>query len=73
MHLSEVLVVDDYISDDGSGDTYDTEFGIIETTSGIQVIGTRITGAAVGVAATVELFIHHLQMFKHKQKYSWLL
>ena len=53
--LSEVLVVDDYISDDGSGDTYDTEFGIIETTSGIGTIGTRITGAAVGVAATVEL------------------
>ena len=53
--LSELLVVDDYISDDGVGDTYDTEFGIIETNSGIGTIGTRVNGAAVGVAATVEV------------------
>ena len=52
---SELLVVDDYISDDGVGDTYDTEFGIIETNSGIGTIGTRVNGAAVGVAATVEV------------------
>ena len=53
--LSEVLVVDNYLSDDASGDTFDTEFGVIETNAGLGTIGTRLTGAAVGVAATVEL------------------
>lgn len=53
--VSEVIVVDDYISSTGSGDTYDTEFGILETVSGLGTIGSRVSGASVGVGATVEL------------------
>jgi len=52
--MSEVFVVDDYISSLGSGDTYDTEFGVIETVSGLGTIGSRLIGATSGIG-TVEL------------------
>ena len=53
--MSEVLVVDDYLENDGSGTTYDTEYGIIETVSGLGTIGTRLNGAGIGSAANVQL------------------
>jgi hypothetical protein len=48
--MSEVIVVDDYIASLGTGETYDTEFGVIETSSGLGTIGTRVSAAG-----TVEL------------------
>ena len=48
--MSEVIVADDYVSTLGTGDVYDTEYGIIQTSSGIGTIGTRVS-----VAGTVEL------------------
>ena len=53
--ISEVIVVDDYDSADGTGDTYNAEYGIIETVTGLGTIGTRITGAGAGNDAVVEL------------------
>ncbi len=53
--FSEVVAIDDYDSSDGSGDTYNAEYGILETVTGLGTIGTRITGAGVGNDATVEL------------------
>jgi hypothetical protein len=48
--MSEVIVVDDYISSSSFGTTYDTEFGIVKTSSGLGTIGTRVS-----FAGTVEL------------------
>ena len=48
--MSEIIVVDDYISSLATGNTYDTEYGIIQTSSGLGTIGTRVS-----VAGTVEL------------------
>jgi hypothetical protein len=48
--LSEVIVVDDFESSTATGDTYDTEFGIIQTSSGLGTIGSRVSAAG-----TVEL------------------
>ena len=53
--FSEVIAIDDYDSVDGSGDTYDTEYGILESVAGLGTIGTRITGAGAGNDAVVEL------------------
>lgn len=52
--MSEVFVVDDYISSLGTGDTFDNEFGVVETVTGLGTIGSRIIGASSGVG-TVEL------------------
>ena len=52
--ISEVFVVDDYVASSGTGDTYDSEFGIIETVSGLGTIGSRLIGASSGIG-TVEL------------------
>ena len=52
--MSEVFVVDDYIASTGSGDTYDNEFGVIETVTGLGTIGSRLVGASSGIG-TVEL------------------
>ena len=52
--MSEVFVVDDYISSLGSGDTFDNEFGTVETVTGLGTIGSRIIGASSGIG-TVEL------------------
>ena len=73
MLYPEVLVVDNYLSDDGSGDTFDTEFGVIETNAGLGTIGTRLTGAAVGVAATVELVFTPPASVAAQAKSLWLL
>ena len=48
--VSEVVVVDDYIDSSYVGDTYDTEFGIVQTSSGLGTIGSRVSAAG-----TVEL------------------
>jgi len=53
--FSEVITIDDYDSSDGSGDTYNTEYGILESVAGLGTIGTRITGAGAGNDAVVEL------------------
>jgi hypothetical protein len=53
--ISEVITIDDYDSSDGSGDTYNAEYGIVETVTGLGTIGTRITGAGAGNDAVVEL------------------
>jgi hypothetical protein len=52
--ISEVIVVDDYVDETSSYDTYDTEFGVIETVSGLGTIGSRIIGSSSGIG-TVEL------------------
>jgi len=41
--LSEFAVLDNYNVDDASGDTYDTEWGNVETLSGIGTLGSRPT------------------------------
>ena len=48
--ISEVIVVDDFIASSGTGDTYDTEFGIVQTSSGLGTIGSRVSAGG-----TVEL------------------
>jgi len=48
--MSEVIVVDDYVNTATSYDTYDTEFGIVQTHSGLGTIGSRVSAAG-----TVEL------------------
>jgi len=48
--MSEVIVVDDYVDTTTSYDTYDTEFGIVQTHSGLGTIGSRVSAAG-----TVEL------------------
>ena len=52
--MSEVFVVDDYVSSTASADTYDTEFGVVETVTGLGTIGSRLIGASSGIG-TVEL------------------
>ena len=48
--MSEIIVVDDYISSLATGNTYDTEYGVVQTSSGLGTIGTRVSAAG-----TVEL------------------
>jgi len=48
--MSEVIVVDDYVDTTTSYDTYDTEFGTVQTHSGLGTIGSRVSAAG-----TVEL------------------
>ena len=48
--MSEIVVVDDYISSLSTGDTYNTEYGVVKTSSGLGTIGTRVSAAG-----TVEL------------------
>jgi len=48
--LSEFIVVDDYNVSDGSGDTYDVEYGNLETSVGLGTLGSRVSAAG-----TVEL------------------
>ena len=54
--MSEVLVVDDYTLEEGTGETYDVEFGNIETVSGLGTIGTRVSAGG-----TVELLFTPLE------------
>ena len=51
--MSEVFVVDDYIASLETGGTYDTEFGVVETVTGLGTIGSRLVNSA-GIG-TVEL------------------
>ena len=51
-YLSEVIALDDYDADTSTGDTYNTEYGIIESVSGLGTIGTRITGSVVELVYT---------------------
>ena len=53
--LSEFVVLDDYQEGLLDETTYDTEFGIVETLSGIGTIGSRIITSPVGFAATVQI------------------
>lgn len=39
----EVMVLDDYISNSGTGDSYYVEFGNVITSSGLGTIGTRVS------------------------------
>ena len=50
--FSEVISIDDYDSDTDTGDTYNTEYGILESVSGLGTIGTRITGGVVELVYT---------------------
>ena len=51
-YLSEVIALDDYDADTSTGDTYNAEYGIIESVSGLGTIGTRITGSVVELVYT---------------------
>ena len=53
--FSEYLVVDDYVEGIPNPKTYDTEFGVVETLSGVGTIGSRILTNSVGIAATVQI------------------
>lgn len=53
--FSEFIVVDDYVEGIPDSETYDTEFGYIETSAGIGTIGSRILTNSVGIAATVQI------------------
>lgn len=43
--LSEIIVVDDYVTSTDSYQTYDTEYGVIETASGLGTFGSRVSAA----------------------------
>ena len=43
--LSEIIVVDDYVTSTESYQTYDTEYGVIETASGLGTFGSRVSAA----------------------------
>ena len=49
----EYIIVDDHVQGVATYDTYDTEFGNIETHSGLGTFGSRVN--VVGLAATTEL------------------
>jgi len=48
--MSEVMVVDSFVDSTTSYDVFDTEFGVVETSSGLGTIGSRVS-----IAGTVEL------------------
>ena len=43
--LSEIIVVDDYVTETEGYQTYDTEYGIIETGAGLGTFGSRVSAA----------------------------
>jgi hypothetical protein len=43
--LSEIIIVDDYVDSTGSYQTYDTEYGVIETASGLGTFGSKVSAA----------------------------
>ena len=43
--LSELIIVDDYVDSTQSYQTYDTEYGVIETGSGLGTFGSRVSAA----------------------------
>ena len=43
--MSEIVVVDDYVDALSSYETYQTEFGIVETVSGLGTFGSRVSAA----------------------------
>ena len=43
--LSELIIVDDYIDSTQSYQTYDTEYGVIETGAGLGTFGSRVSAA----------------------------
>ena len=43
--LSELIILDDYIDSTQSYQTYDTEFGVVETSSGLGTFGSRVSAA----------------------------
>ena len=49
--LSEIIVVDDYVNSLESYQTYDTEYGVIETASGLGTFGSRVS--ATGTVSLV--------------------
>ena len=54
--MSEMLVIDDYILADDTGDTYDTgSYGEVGQTSGIGTFGTKLVADATAGVATVQL------------------
>ena len=53
--LSEFIVVDDYQPEVPTYETYDLEFGNVETLSGLGTIGSRIIKSPVGAAATTQV------------------
>jgi hypothetical protein len=40
--MSEFIVVDDYVEEQAAGDTYDTEYGNVETVAGLGTFGSRL-------------------------------
>ena len=49
----EYIIVDDHVQNVATYDTFDTEFGNIETHSGLGTFGSKVN--VVGLAATTEL------------------
>ena len=43
--LSELIVIDDYVSSTGTYETYDTEYGVVETGAGLGTFGSRVSAA----------------------------
>ena len=43
--LSELIIVDDYVDSTQSYQTYDTEYGVIETGAGLGTFGSRVSAA----------------------------
>ena len=43
--LSELVIVDDYIDSTQSYQTYDTEYGVVETGTGLGTFGSRVSAA----------------------------
>ena len=52
--MSEFIVVDDYVEEQATGNTYDTEFGNVETVAGLGTFGSRLNINA-GATTNIEV------------------
>ena len=52
--MSEFIVVDDYVEEQGTGNTYDVEFGNVETVVGLGTFGSRLNINA-GATTNIEI------------------
>ena len=69
--MSEFVVVDDYEEGTSSGDTYDVEYGNVETSVGLGTLGTRVSSAGTvellytplaGIDAEVRVYMNALKI-----------
>ena len=67
--FSEVMVVDDYNEAIGTGDSYDVEWGILRTASGLGTIGSRMDVNNGGITYTELVFTPNPNIDVHVNVY----